>query len=72
MHLVDPNYPKHTRYIVYTLFALLLVAVFALTAMSVARSLSGFARVGEGVAELTHDVREEISNTYANEGTDNE
>ncbi|HBL39171.1 TPA: hypothetical protein DDZ10_00665 [Candidatus Uhrbacteria bacterium] len=75
MHLVDPNYPKHTRYIVYTLFVLLLIAVFALTVISIARSLSGFARVGEGVAELKYQAQERMderfSNTYANEETDN-
>lgn len=61
MYLVDPKYPKHTRYIVYTLFALLLVATLALGGMSILKSISNVARVGEEVAEFSHDLKEELS-----------
>lgn len=71
MHLVDPKYPKHTRYGVYGLFALLLVATLMLGATSILKSVSDAARVSEGAAELTHDVREGLdarfSKTYAEE-----
>jgi len=61
MPLIDPKYPPRVRYSILLIFVLFLLAVFALGAVSISRSISDLTRVGENVAELKYQVQEEIS-----------
>lgn len=64
MHLVDPKLPRGTRVVIYSVFCAVVLAVLALGAMSIARSVSELTHVSESAAELKHNITEEINEKF--------